>query len=212
MEPPVPNDPGSSANPLLAEDPHGWANLIDALGPASMLVAIQGRLGKDLRERIQAEDIWQETLMHAWRDRLQCKWTDVRGFRRWLLGIADHRIADARDFFNAAKRTSKREQPLVYGGSSGADSWIGEPMRSTPPGRVAVQREQADQMMRALAAVPGELREVLRLRLFEGLSIPEIAAKLAIGESAAKHRYRRGAVLYRDHLHRRISPTSQRES
>lgn len=204
--------PEAAANPLLGEDPYAWANVIEALGPASMLVAIQGRLGKDLERRLQAEDIWQETLLHAWRDRARCLWTDVRGFRRWLLGIVDHRIADARDFFTAQKRTSARERPLVRPSPFDSGTWHSELLRSTTPSRVAVQREQADQMLRALSAVPPELREVLRLRLFDGHTIHEIAEQLGIGESAAKHRYRKGAALYRDNLHRRLRSSTDGES
>lgn len=201
----------ASGNPLS----HGaqpWSALIEAVGPASMLVAIEGRLGVELRQRVQPEDIWQETLMHAWRDREQCQWSDVRGFRRWLLGIADHRIADAHDFFQAQKRSGKREQPLVRPGSVADGTWFGEPSGSTTPSRLAVQREQADHMGAALQAVPVDMREVLRLRLFEGMTIPEIATRLGIGESAAKHRYRKGAELYRDRLHRHLHTPPERES
>lgn len=206
------HDPKSASdNQLLADDPQAWAVLIDDLGPASMLVAIEGRLGVDLRSRVQAEDIWQETLLHAWRDRARCVWTDVRGFRRWLLGIIDHRIADARDFFGAKKRAVERERPLARDTMLDGGPWEAELMRSTTPSRVAVQREQADQMMQALAAVPDTMREVLRLRLFEGLTINEISERLEIGESAAKHRYRKAATIYRDNLHRRLASRSDRE-
>jgi len=211
-EPSTPRDDPGGASSFLSDGSRTWERLIEAVGPASLLVVIDHRLGPALRGRTSAEDIWQETLLHAWRDRDQCSCADVAGFRRWLLGIADHRIRDARDFHDAAKRTSRREQAIARPASNGDGSWGAEPMRTTTPSRIAVQREQADQMQLALAGLPEDLRAVLLLRLFEGQTIPEIALRLGIGESAAKHRYRKAAVLYRDRLHRRLHPPSGRDS
>ncbi|MCR9243482.1 MAG: sigma-70 family RNA polymerase sigma factor [bacterium] len=208
--------PVPSANPLCGENANGFADLIEAVGPASMLVAIGARLDRGLRQRVQPEDIWQETLLHAWRDRAQCIWSDLRGFRRWLLGIADHRIADARDFHSAQKRATDRERvirPRTAGETHAAEAFASEPGRSTTPSRLAVQREQADQMQLALEGLPPELREVLRLRLFEGLTSKEVATALDLGESAVKHRYRKAAAHYRAGLRQRMrsSPDSDQE-
>ncbi|MCB9891906.1 MAG: sigma-70 family RNA polymerase sigma factor [Planctomycetes bacterium] len=201
-----------SRNPLEGNDPQAWAALVEAVGLASLLVVIEVRMGPELMARVGAEDILQETLLHAWRDRTQCDWTGVAGFRRWLLGILDNRIRDARDYFAAAKRASDREQPLVQTGSERGSCWEHEPWRSTTPSRMALHREQAEQMARALASVPDELRDVLRLRLFEGLTMEECANQLGIGLSAAKHRYRKGAALYRADLFRRLGSRTEEKA
>lgn len=177
-----------------------------------MLVVIEGRMGVDLRRKVSAEDIWQETLLHAWRDRAQYQWTGVPGFRRWLLGIADHRIHDAHDFFSAAKRESSREDRIGRSIPGHGSTWQNEPVRTTTPSRLAVHREQADQMGRALGELPEELRSVLRLRLFEGLTMDEVAAELDIGSSAAKHRYRKAAAMYRERLFRRLGTRNDGKS
>jgi hypothetical protein len=55
-------------------------------------------------------------------------------------------------------------------------------------------------MVEALEALPMEVREVVRLRLFDELSLEEIAGQLALGLSAVRHRFRKGAELYRQRL------------
>ncbi len=169
-----------------------------------MLVVIERRMGPRLREKAHAEDLWQETLLHAWRDRAHCKFTGVASFRRWLLGIIDHRISDLRDFFSAQKRASDRERPWNWASQEHGSSWSEEPLRTTTPSRLAMHREQADQMICALEAVEEPLRQVVRLRLFEGHTMPEVAEELGLGLSAAKHRYRRGAAQYRSQLFQRL--------
>ena len=44
-------------NPLESEDPKVWHRLIDAIGPASMLVLISRSLGEDLGRHITPEDV-----------------------------------------------------------------------------------------------------------------------------------------------------------
>jgi RNA polymerase sigma factor (sigma-70 family) len=191
-------------NPLQSKDPSAWARIVEAVGPASILLVIDGRMGPELRRKVAAEDVWQDTLLHAWRDRDQCEWTGVQGFRRWLLGIADNRIRDARDFFGAAKRSGRREQQIERPTTGTGSTWHNEPVRTTTPSRMAVHREQAEQMRRALGELPQELRDVLQLRLFESLMMEEVADRLGIGLSAAKHRYRKAAAQYRARLFQRL--------
>ena len=52
-------------------------------------------------------------------------------------------------------------------------------------------------MEKALRSLPDDVRDVVRLRLFDDLPIGEIATSLGIGESAVRHRFRAGAEMYR---------------
>src|SRR5205085_2410793 len=92
------------ANPLRSDDGRAWDWLIESVGPASMLVAIETRMSAQLRERYAAEDVWQETLLGAWRDRAKCEWNGLAPFRRWLLQIAEHLLLNLAD----RERTQKR--------------------------------------------------------------------------------------------------------
>jgi DNA-directed RNA polymerase specialized sigma24 family protein len=83
----------------LAGDHDAWRRLIDAVGPAWLLVAIRARMSAALIRRYEPDDVLQDTLLHAWRDRRRCTWQGVRAFRAWLLEIAGNydQILDATD-------------------------------------------------------------------------------------------------------------------
>src|SRR5262245_27746380 len=92
------------ANPLLSSSPRAWERLIESVKPASLLLVIERRMSVGLKEVQTAEDILQEALLHAWRDRLRFEWHGYGSFRSWLLRIIEHRIQDAADRCSARKR------------------------------------------------------------------------------------------------------------
>lgn len=48
--------------------------------------------------------------------------------------------------------------------------------------------------------MPEDYREVVRLRLYEQLTVEQIADRLGIGLYAARHRFRKGAEIYEKRL------------
>jgi len=191
----------SGANPLHSQNGRDWNALIEAVGPASLLVVIESRMSEALRRAHAAEDILQDALLHAWRDRQSCEWRGLRSFRSWLLSIIDNRIREAADRLSAAKRGGGRETvPAFPAMPSGASESAWGPVDSSTPSRIAMFREQAQAIREALTQLPDELRDVVRLRLFDQLPLEEIAMRLSIGESAVRHRFRKGAELYERRL------------
>lgn len=181
-------------------DPEAWSGLVCAANPAALLVSISIRMGLELRHRITAEDILQETLLKAWAARATFAWEDTPSFRRWLLRIADNCIADHRDRERADKRDHRRVAALRIGvkDASSEDGGSGafEPWGSTTPSRLASEQERAQRMRAALESLPDDVREVVRLRLFDERTLEEIAEDLGLGTSAVRHRLRKGAELY----------------
>lgn len=173
---------------------------IEALGPASLLLVIERRMGPALCRAMTPEDILQEALLHAWRDRAAHAWQGLRAFRSWLLSIVDHRIADARDRAGALKRGGSDRTLSLEARTDSVDGDGLDVPRSTTPSRVAWRAEQAQAIRSALASLPEDVREVVRLRLVEQEGIDEIAARLALGSSAVRHRFRRGAEMFRHRL------------
>ncbi|MEW6250831.1 MAG: RNA polymerase sigma factor [Planctomycetota bacterium] len=188
-------------NPLCGGSPGDWDRLIETVGPASLLAVIEHRMSPALRQRYAAEDVLQEALLYAWRDRARHEWRGIRSFRNWLLTIIDHRICDLADQAQAEKRGGNVRfvHFSALSGAGGANPSL-LPWSSTTPSRIAVYREQAAAMRAALASLPDDLRDVLRLRLFEQLPVEETARRLNLGLSAVRHRFRRGAELYQRSL------------
>jgi RNA polymerase sigma-70 factor (ECF subfamily) len=203
-------------NPLLSDSPAAWQRLIESAGPASLLMAIEQRMSALLRHRLSPEDIFQDALLHAWRDRHLCEWRGVKSFRSWLLCIIDNRIRDAADHEGALKRGGGRIDGSVsfeVGGDpdeSGSAIIPEALISSTTPSRIAMYREQAAAMNEALAALPEDLRAVMRLRLIEQRTIEQVAADLGIGEAAARHRFRKGGEMYRRRLEAALLSRSAR--
>ena len=187
-------------SPLESQSPAAWDALIESVNPAALLVVIQSRMSSTLLRLHTPEDVFQEALLHAWRDRQSVEWRGPRAFRAWLLSIAENRIRDLADRESARKRGGGQTAPLagivVDGASTGTASGSLAGATSTTPSRVAMRRERAAAMSAALAALPEDVREVVRLRLFEQLTMEAIAARVGIGLSAARHRFRRGAEEY----------------
>ncbi len=171
-----------------------WEELVASSKPDAMLVVIASSMSKQLREHSSPEDIWQETLALAWRDRAQHSFETTAAFRAWLFEIAKNRIRETarrlasrkRGSGNAAKRMSD------LGASSRAEL---HPADSITPSRIVSRSERKEAVERALAELPPKLGLILRLHLIDELTMETIAERLGIGVSAAWHRYRKGSEL-----------------
>jgi len=197
----VGNDWDDTVNPLESDSPLDFDQLVAAVGPASLLVAIEFRMGRLLRERTTAEDILQDVLFLAWRERRRFEWRGRRSFRAWLLTLIDNRISDAQSHETAQKRGGGAPvlpltSPRVCGVDGSTGPSFGAPIDSTTPSRIAIYSERAAAMREALASLPDDLRDVVRLRLMEQRPLDEIAALLGIGAAAAAHRFRKGLEIY----------------
>ncbi len=192
--------PGEPGAPHLY--PSTWGRLIDSIDAANVFVLIASWLGPKVRLEVSVEDIWQETLWMAWRDRQQHEWVNLTKYRGWLLGIARNRVLEVVRNIGRQKRGGlvRTQQMSSLGGPESVAGYL--PPQSTTPSRVASNLERARCLERALLAVDEPLREVVRLRLFEERTSQESATELGIPLSTAKDRFLRGTRQYRDALRR----------
>jgi RNA polymerase sigma-70 factor, ECF subfamily len=183
-------------------DPARWDQLIEEIRPAAILVVLASSMSKSLRAQCSPEDIWQETLAQAWSSRDQHRWTSSAAFRTWLFEIARNRIRDVARNLDTAKRGAGRPAARfseLEGGRSTAISRM-LPPDSVTPSRIAMHTERAAAMQDALAALPPDLEPVVRMHLFEELTMEVIAERLGISVSAAWRRFRKGSELCSEQL------------
>jgi RNA polymerase sigma-70 factor, ECF subfamily len=141
---------------------------------------IERQLGAALRRKIEVDDILQEVSVEAVRSLSDADFVHRDPFG-WLCQIAERRIIDAhRRFFGAQKRDAGREVPL---GTPGADSQhaglIDVLAASFTTATQALSRKEREvRLMAALATLPPEQRDALRMRYVEGLPSKEIAGRL----------------------------------
>jgi RNA polymerase sigma-70 factor (ECF subfamily) len=141
-------------------------NLLEAWVPSVYRFAL--RLSNDPHA---AEDLTQETLLRAWRQRGQLR--DARAARVWLFRITANLWRD---------QLRRRRSPVARAGPLEDAAAGPEPS----PERVAVGQEELGRALEALAGLPPRQREVLYLSACEGMTSAEVAAVLGISADAAK--------------------------
>lgn len=146
-------------------------------------------------QREDAEDVFQETLLKAYQSLAGVK--DPGAVRTWLFRVASNQCLMKR-----RKEAPRREVPLESYKPDGVD--FGEPADipdwSHLPDDDAHQAELHKALEGALDTLTPELRIVVLLRDFEGLSTQETAAALKLGASAVKMRLHRARLALREHL------------
>ncbi|HBP17522.1 MAG TPA: hypothetical protein DEA08_07005 [Planctomycetes bacterium] len=142
-----------------------------------------------LLERHEALDVTQEAFLalHARGDEVEPSRAGA-----WLATVATRRALDRLRRRALAERAPARLPEPDFGESAA---------------RSAAQAEEEARALRALAQLPPRQREVLTLRLLEGLTFPALAGALGISEGAAKTHFQRGVRALRQRLHAAGEPT-----
>lgn len=193
-------NPSEAEDPLRSDCPETWTRLIEALHPESMLVLIEARMGSVLQERVTSEDIWQDVLLQAWRDRLSIEWRGPRAFRAWILTLIDHRLRDAANYIRRKKRGGGRSALSIDRGYTD-DSHSPRPLpqalvASTTPSRIARAKERKRAMQTALAELEPILKDILFQRLFEQRTLDKIAKSTGLTVSAVRRRFASALATY----------------
>src|SRR5262245_30182511 len=152
--------------------------------------------------RVDASDVIQQTFLEAYRSFPQFAGSDPRELVAWLQRILDHKIAGAiRNHPLLQKRSVGREQSIddSHGGGSALKQDLDANVSS--PSQKAIRGEDAERLARALAALPDDQREAVRLRHLEGWALADIAARLGRSPAAAAGLIKRGMKTLRRRLH-----------
>lgn len=136
-----------------------------------------------------AEDMAQETLVEAWRNRH--KLSDPTGRLPWLAAIAQH---IAQRWARAHGRDLERLVPLADGEESDQQPWMQE---SADFEHDLERAELAALLDRALALLPAETRLALIAHYVEELPQAEIAVRLGLSVGTLGVRLHRGKLALR---------------
>jgi RNA polymerase sigma-70 factor (ECF subfamily) len=155
-----------------------------------LLAFVASRMAPGLRAAVTAEDIVQETHLESARKIHEFEDRGPASFYRWLVTIARFKVNEAARGRRAKKRAL--EAPLEH-----------DPVgKETSPSGYALKAERAALLGSALAELPADQADAVRMRYFEGLTIAECAERLERSPAAVKGLVSRGlgtlAVLARE--------------
>jgi RNA polymerase sigma-70 factor (ECF subfamily) len=181
-------------------DQEAASKLIERYRNYLLLIANED-LGTELRAKIGASDIVQETLMQAQVNFRQFNGTSEAEWKAWLRTIILNDLRKCRRAFDTKKRNASREihaddQSAVYRGLHD---------QHPSPSSDAMRRENAQVMTQALGQLSNDQQTVIQLRNFEQLSFEEIGRQMDRSPDAARKLWARAIEALKNAL-KNISP------
>src|SRR5215475_10273681 len=148
------------------------------------------RLDPRLAARVDPSDVVQETLAEAAANLDRYVRERPLPFYPWLRQLAQRRLIDLHRRHVQARRRSVSREAGPTGLPDHSALALAERLFARTPSPSARLRtqERRDRLRAALEALPAQDREVLVLRILEGLPTRETAAVLGIGEVALRSR------------------------
>ena len=152
-------------------DSQAFADLFEPLRPR-LLATIRTRLSPAIRQRVDPEDVLQDTYIRGLHSLSRFEWQGEDSLARWLVAIASHVALDV--VRHEGRRPALRIELDVRGDG-------------TAPSRGLRRLERRERLMKALRTLSPEHQTVLELSRMEGQSIREIAERMERSESAVKN-------------------------
>ncbi len=132
---------------------------------------VVSRIGVGLEGVLESEDAMQEILHRALKAIRSFEYRSEDSFLHWLGGIAENLI---RNTARAKDRAPKMDQILEI------------PSKSTSPSMKLRREERFERLQKALADLPEDYRQVIRLSRIEGLKTKDIAERMGRSPDAVK--------------------------
>ena len=138
----------------------------------SLRRAIRYRMGAKIREKVDPDDVLQETLLRAFRSMGDFELQGEGSFRRWLEGIAANLILDS-----SRRQRRRREFQILREPEANTDS----------PSRGIRREERFRRLRECVDGLSQDYQTVIRLSRIEGLKIQQIAQRMNRSPSAVKN-------------------------
>jgi len=166
----------------LAGDTSAFEALMNRYGSR-----IFGYMLRSVRDRGHAEDLVQEVFLRV--VRRASSFEGRSKVSTWIYTIARNLLYD-----EARKARHRRvislDEPLSRDGEPG-ETLLDRAVSATPDQAVAIRDRRLRQaLVRAMATLPDEQREIFEMRQLQGLKFREIAEILDVGENTLKSRMR----------------------
>jgi RNA polymerase sigma-70 factor (ECF subfamily) len=176
---------------LIEEARQGSREALDALFKeySSYLAAlVRGEMGACLLQKVEHEDLIQETFHQAIRSFHQFRGEGEEQFRSWLGAIARHVVQGFARHLKTLKADIGREVSL-QDPASPARSEPGErgdrlPAGDPSPSNILMQDERFERLKRALDSLSPDHRQVIALVRLEGLPVKEVARRMGRSPNA----------------------------
>lgn len=142
---------------------------------------VEPRIPSSLRRLLSVEDVLQQTFSSAFRHFDQFTPVGEGAFGAWLRAIAERRMQDCVRELRRKKRGGDHHQVGAYdaaGSDSAAELIQIVSAGISTPSRIVSREEAIRALHIAMAELPEDYQEVLRLRYFQGLTIEETAEAL----------------------------------
>jgi len=143
-------------------------------------------LPADLRGKIGASDVVQETFLQATQDFPRFVGHTEAELKAWLRRILLNNVLDAHKRFTTQKRAAELEVPIDVAPHAGA---IVCPQPR--PSSLAYSAEMRVAIERGMARLPEDYRRVIELRTFEEMSFEEVGRVLSRSAEAARRLWSR---------------------
>jgi RNA polymerase sigma-70 factor (ECF subfamily) len=158
-----------------------------------LLLLARLHLGDQLRGKLDASDVVQQTLLEAYRKKAQFRGQTEAELAAWLRQMLTCNLADALRALGRAKRDVSRERSLeaaLEASSTRLAGWLAAEQSS--PSQQAQRHEDVLRLAEALARLPEAQREALVLRHCQGLSLAAISQELGRSPAAVAGLLKRG--------------------
>jgi RNA polymerase sigma-70 factor (ECF subfamily) len=159
-----------------------------------LLVLARAQIGRRLRGKVDAADVVQEVCLEAHRHFAGFRGDTEGALLGWLRQILGATLSNlVRRYYGTQRRDVRLERELTADLDE-SSQLLGEGLAApdSSPSHQASRREQAVVLAEALGHLPADYREVLVLRHLEGLSFPEVAARMGRSVEATKKLWARG--------------------
>jgi len=161
-----------------------------------------------LRGKVGPSDLVQETAVDARRNIPRFRGSTAEECYAWLRAILRNNMIDAvRHFETTKKRGGCHEISLATEAGRCQGGMVA--IRHGGPDGSAIRREDADVLAKVLLRLSDDHRTVLHLRYWEGLSFPEIGARVGRSPDAVRKLWYRAVERLQEEMNGEASRVSQ---